>query len=152
MYYSIYFKLQHRWGTSGLNYWWMTAKLLLLDICRYWNNQPRRFAPRFHRGVGSRCRERGWCLPASRARLSWRELALARFARSPRIKQKKWQKSAKKGTKKSTHPRKNLKFCMKNWKSSYLCGFWKKNSRPPTSPNFKTHKKIFLHFFTYIAI
>ena len=31
---------------------------------------------------------------------------------------------------------KKMKFCMKNWKSSYLWGFWKKKSRPPTSPNF----------------
>ena len=29
-------------------------------------------------------------------------------------------------------------------------GILKKKSRPPTSPNFKTHKKFFLHFFTYI--
>jgi len=31
---------------------------------------------------------------------------------------------------------KKMKFCMKNLKSSYLWGFWKKKSRPPTSPNF----------------
>ena len=46
------------------------------------------------------------------------------------------KKVPKKGTKKSIHSRKKLKFCMKNWKSSYLWGFWKKNSRPPTSPNY----------------
>ena len=28
----------------------------------------------------------------------------------------------------------------------------KKKSRPPTSPNFYTHKKNFLHVFTYIGI
>ena len=31
---------------------------------------------------------------------------------------------------------KKMKFCMKNLKASYLWGFWKKKSRPPTSPNF----------------
>ena len=49
--------------------------------------------------------------------------------------QQKWQID-KKFTQKNTHPHNNLKFCMKNIKSSYLWGFWKKNSRPPTSPNF----------------
>ena len=48
----------------------------------------------------------------------------------------KRQKNDKKGTKKTTQPRKKLKFCMKNWKPSYNRGFWKTNSRPPTSPNF----------------
>ena len=38
---------------------------------------------------------------------------------------RKRQKIDKKGTKKSTHPQKKLKFCMKN----------EKKSRPPTSPN-----------------
>ena len=63
----------------------------------------------------------------------------------------KLTKVPKKGTKKSTYLLKKLKFCMKNWKSSYLWGFWKKNSRPPTSPNFKTHKRIILHNRNYIA-
>ena len=43
-----------------------------------------------------------------------------------------------------------LKFWTKIQKSSQLWGFWKKKSRLPTSPNFQTHKKIFLHTFTPI--
>ena len=45
-----------------------------------------------------------------------------------------------------------LKFCMKIWKPFYLWWFWNLKSRPPTSPNFKTHKKFFLHFFTLIHV
>ena len=40
------------------------------------------------------------------------------------------RKMTKIGTKKSTQPRKKLKFCMKNWKPSYLWGFWKKSPTP----------------------
>ena len=39
---------------------------------------------------------------------------------------------------------------MKTLKSYWIWGFWKKKSRPPTSPKFQTHKKIFLHIFTPI--
>ena len=39
---------------------------------------------------------------------------------------------------------------MKIQKSYWIWGFWKKKSRPPTSPKFQTHKKIFLHTFTPI--
>ena len=43
-----------------------------------------------------------------------------------------------------------LKFWTKIQKSYWIWGFWKKKSRPPTSPKFQTHKKIFLHIFTPI--
>ena len=46
------------------------------------------------------------------------------------------KKLTKKWPKKADTSSKMLKFCMKNLKSSYLWGFWKKKSRPPTSPNF----------------
>ena len=48
---------------------------------------------------------------------------------------KKWQK----GTKKSTQPRKNLKFCMKNWKPSYV-------PDPQLHQMFKPITKIFCTF------
>merc|ERR1711980_69008 len=79
--------------------------------------------------------------------------------------------------KNTTQPRKKLKFCIKNdkkltkkltqkkknhsqkpevlhekLKTVLPMRILKKKSRPPNSPNFKTHKKIFLHFFNYIAI
>ena len=50
---------------------------------------------------------------------------------------KKWLKN---WPKKADTSAKMLKFCMKNLKSSYLWGFWKKKKKkkfqPPTSPNF----------------
>merc|ERR1711980_70831 len=79
--------------------------------------------------------------------------------------------------KNTTQPLKKLKFCIKNdkkltkkltqkkknhpqkpevlhekLKTVLPIGILKKKkSRSPISPNFKTHKKIFLHFFNYIA-
>ena len=48
-----------------------------------------------------------------------------------------------------------MKFWTKNQKPSYLRGFWFWFARPPTSPNFKTHKTFVLQRFllhTYISI
>ena len=46
---------------------------------------------------------------------------------------KKCQKIDKKIDQKMKNHLKNPKFCMKNWKSSYLLGFWKKKM---STPNF----------------
>ena len=93
-------------------------------------SQPR-FA-RVSRGVGSRRRGRGWCLPASRARLS-------RFARSPRIKQKKrTQKCQKSYQKEHPAPQKphvlheKLKIVIP---MAILKTKIEKKSQPPISPN-----------------
>ena len=60
------------------------------------------------------------------------------YSKIPPSPAKNWNfawKNDKKLTKKIKNHL-NPKFCMKNWKPSYLWGFWKKKSRPPTSPNF----------------
>ena len=41
---------------------------------------------------------------------------------------------------------------LKNQKPSYLWWFWNFSIRTPNSPNFLTHRKIFLHFLTYVEI
>ena len=74
------------------------------------------------------------------------------------------KKLTKKGTKKSTQPRKNWSFAWKKLsfftqkyhpapqKTDFFNEKMTKNWQPPTSQNVLTHNKIFLHFFTHIAI
>ena len=50
-------------------------------------------------------------------------------------------KNAKKGTKKSTHPFKNLKFCMKNEKRPTYRDYEKKNLDPQLYQIFKPIRK-----------
>ena len=57
-----------------------------------------------------------------------------------------WQKKYFFNQKEHPAPQK-VKFCMKNWKPSYQWWFWNLCSRPPISPNFKTHKTFVLQSF-----
>ena len=70
----------------------------------------------------------------------------------------------KKFPQKSTYPGKNVKFHLKKLsfftqkyhpapqKTDFFNEKMTKNWQPPTSQNVLTHNKIFLHFFTHIAI
>ena len=67
---------------------------------------------------------------------------------------KKRQKIDKKGTKKGTQPRKKLKFCMTNWKSSYVRGFkWKIENRPgKLSEGYLTRVNLYKTGYEHTAI
>ena len=68
---------------------------------------------------------------------------------------KKWQKKFQKRYQKehpAPHKFQIWSFAWKIENRPTYGDFEKKNYRPPTSPNFLTHKKIFMHFFTLIAI